>query len=86
MSLHETALVRDVSRRLSIASHEDVRVVDRVLLAIELDRADALPRFGPHLDLEIRAIIVSIRAEIAEQDRDRAELREAAAREMAGAT
>ncbi len=86
MSIHETALVRDVSRRLSSASYDDVRVIDRVLLVLELDRAGALPRFGPHLDLEIRAVIVSIRAEMAEQDRARAELREAAAREMAGST
>lgn len=82
MSIHETALVRDVSRRLSIAGHDDVRVIDRVLLVLELDRAEALPPRGPHLDLEIRAVAVSIRAELAEHDRDRAQLREAA-REMA---
>lgn len=84
MSIHEAALVRDVSRRLAIAGHAEVRVIDRVLLVLELDRAEALPRVGPHLDLEIRAVAVSIRAEQAEVDRDRAELREAAAREMAG--
>lgn len=86
------ALVRDVARRLQLASLDEIRVADRVLARLELGRE----RYGL-LDLakprdwrrELReelldSLVYDVAGELAQEDRERAELREAARAEMVG--
>lgn len=86
------ALTRDIARRLQLASHDALRVIDRVLLRLEAVRE----RHGAHDLLEIRsalaahsicarsAAIESICAELADEDEERDELRDEARAEMLG--
>lgn len=84
------ALVRVVTARLAIASLDEVRVIDRLLTRLELGR----DRYGA-LDLTVPrdwarergeelldAVLYDVMGDLAAEDRDRAQLREAARREL----
>jgi hypothetical protein len=87
--LRHQALIRDIGRRLQFASPDEVRVIDRVLQRLELDRE----RYGA-LDLskprewrpELRdELLVALFAEeLAAEDVELAPLRADAAAEMLG--
>lgn len=90
--LEHQALTRDIARRLPLASHDELRVLDRVLHRLELGRE----RYG-ELDLgrprdwrrELReelldALVYDVAEELALEDVERARLREEAAAEMIG--
>lgn len=90
--LQRQALARDLARRLQLASHDEIRVVDRVLQRLELGRERyglldlAQPRdyrrerFEERLD----ALVYDVREELALEDQHRAGLREEARVEMLG--
>lgn len=87
------ALARDIARRLQLASLDEIRVLDALLLRLELGRE----RYG-HLGLGrdrrdwakerreelLDAIVYELADELATLDRQRAELHEAARLEMLG--
>lgn len=78
------ALARDIARRLPAASHDELRLVDRVLQRLELGRSLYGPldvskprdwrkeRFEERLD----ALVYDVAGELALEDRARADLRE----------
>jgi hypothetical protein len=90
--LAHQALIRDIARRLQLASPDEVRALDRLFQRLELGRE----RYGA-LDLsrprewrrELReelldALIYDVCDELAVEDQERAELHEAARAEMLG--
>lgn len=90
--LQRQALARDLARRQQLASHDELRVLDRVLQRLELGRE----RYGL-LDLRVPrdwdrergeelldAVIYDVMGDLAAEDRDREQLREAARDEMVG--
>lgn len=92
--LAHQALIRELGRRLPLASPDEVRVLDRVLQRLELgrDRYGALDLSRPReWRRELReelldALVYDVCEELAAEDRDRAELRKAARAEMLGET
>jgi len=86
------ALIRDLARRLQLAAHDELRVIDRILTRLEIGRE----RYG-ELDLSrprdwrrehreelLDALVYDVAEELAREDQERAELREAARVEMLG--
>lgn len=73
------ALARDLARRQQIASHDELRVIDRVLMVLEKSR-DAP---GPP-GLVVVELVDAVRADLAAEDRNRAQLRRDARVEMLG--
>lgn len=86
------ALARDIARRLQLASLDEVRVIDAILIRLELGRE----RYGL-LDVSrvrdwrkerreelLDVIVYDVARELADEDRERAALREAARVEMLG--
>ena len=84
-------LRRDVGRRLGLANHDELRIVDRVLQRLEVGRE----RYG-YLDLSrprnwrkerfeerLDALVYDVAEELAAEDVERAELREDARCELA---
>lgn len=92
--IQRQALARDIARRLQLASLDEVRVVDRVLLRLEQTRRlraqQDFSEFQSWLrererdDSEVDALISVLAARLAQEDRDRAALHEAARDEMLG--
>lgn len=84
------ALARDIARRLPAASHDELRLVDRVLQRLELGRSLYGPldvskprdwrreRFEERMD----ALVYDVAGELALEDRARAGMHEAARAEM----
>lgn len=95
--IQRQALARDIARRLQLASLDEVRVVDRVLLRLEQTRRlraqqdfrdfsefQSWLRERERDDSEVDALISVLAARLAQEDRDRAALHEAARDEMLG--
>ena len=71
--------MRNLARRQQIAGHDELRVIDRVLLGIERHRH----RTATAWDL-VDELVLAVLAELAAEDVTRAELHEAARRELGG--
>jgi len=91
--LQRQALARDLARRIPLASHDELRIVDAVFARLELgrERYGQLVLAGDHRDWIkerreelLDAIVYELAGELAAHDHAYAELHEAARREMVG--
>lgn len=90
--LQRQALARDLSRRLQLASHDEARVLDRVLTVLEQRRhrvgpLDIRDRRNWHTELGeglLNAVVFCAIETMRAEDESRAELHEAARAEILG--